>query len=309
MKKFWNWIKNIFRRLFYGPSETIIINQPPPSVIIGEDYESTPKEEKYALLVAINEYEDSSSNLKGCIYDAENMRDILINLYNFKPENIRVVTDERATKKGILERLNWLVNHENSHLFFQYSGHGAQVVDRNGDELDDGLDEILCPHDMDWDDPLTDDILHSYFLKIPKSSSLFMVCDSCHSGTITRNSPSVETKPRCITAPFDILSRSLNRQLPIYHIGDYVEKLKTMNMPVVSHISGCMDHQVSMDAYLEKKWQGAMTWALTTAIKNNPNATWVELHKEASRLLKLNRFTQDPNIMGFTSIVNKKPFA
>ena len=35
-----------------------------------------------------------------------------------------------------------------------------KIRDRDGDELKDQLDEILCPHDMDWDGTfITDDDL------------------------------------------------------------------------------------------------------------------------------------------------------
>lgn len=41
-------------------------------------------------------------------------------------------------------------------LLLHYSGHGANVPDANGDEAD-RRDEILCPTDLDWKSPLTDD--------------------------------------------------------------------------------------------------------------------------------------------------------
>ena len=41
-----------------------------------------------------------------------------------------------------------------------YSGHGSNVPDDNSDEAD-GRDEILCPADLDWDDPLRDDWLRT----------------------------------------------------------------------------------------------------------------------------------------------------
>lgn len=43
-------------------------------------------------------------------------------------------------------------------LYFIYSGHGAQVPDINGDETDK-LDEVICPYDFDWNNPLSDDVL------------------------------------------------------------------------------------------------------------------------------------------------------
>ena len=37
-------------------------------------------------------------------------------------------------------------------LVFHYSGHGSQVRDTEGDELEDGKDEIICPWDFNWED-------------------------------------------------------------------------------------------------------------------------------------------------------------
>jgi len=50
-----------------------------------------------------------------------------------KVDDIRVVTDERATKKAIMERLTWLVKGAKvgDRLLFHFSGHGSQVRDRN----------------------------------------------------------------------------------------------------------------------------------------------------------------------------------
>ena len=47
-------------------------------------------------------------------------------------------------------------------LLVHYSGHGSNVPDNDGDEAD-GRDEILCPTDLDWKDPLRDDWLRKTF--------------------------------------------------------------------------------------------------------------------------------------------------
>lgn len=101
---------------------------------------------KKAFIVGINKYLDRGNDLRGCVNDAENIYHALIDLYKFNPDNIRVLTDKRATKSAILERLNWLVkdNQPGDDLVFHYSAHGSQIRDREGDELEDGLDEILC---------------------------------------------------------------------------------------------------------------------------------------------------------------------
>ena len=58
-----------------------------------------------ALLVGINKYKMANSDLSGCVNDVTNVRDSLLKFFGFKIDDIRVVTDERATKKAIMERL------------------------------------------------------------------------------------------------------------------------------------------------------------------------------------------------------------
>jgi hypothetical protein len=67
------------------------------------------------------------------------------------------------------------------YLFFNFSGHGTQVVDEDGDE-EDGFDEALCPSDFEVAGSLTDDVLCGWLESLP-AHRLFAVCDCCHSGT------------------------------------------------------------------------------------------------------------------------------
>ena len=62
-----------------------------------------------ALLVGINDYQ-SINDLRGCLNDVTNMRDVLKSLLGFTNADISVLTDTRATKNNILARLNWMVN-------------------------------------------------------------------------------------------------------------------------------------------------------------------------------------------------------
>jgi hypothetical protein len=266
---------------------------------------------KKALIVGINKYKpELNADLQGCVNDAENMRDILTKIYKFDPENIRVVIDERATRKGILDRLKWLLDGAipGDELVFHYSGHGSQVRDRNGDELNDKLDEILCPHDLNWDNPLTDDILASMIGKLNKKVNFTMICDSCHSGTMTRGrigNPHAE-KPRFIMPPFDIRSRSMGKKLPKHKIGKLSKiKNKKGNQNHVL-ISGCRDDQTSADAFIGNIYQGAFTWALTSVIKSDPNLTWREAHTKAVK--KLSGYTQVPQLSGDESLLTRKLF-
>jgi hypothetical protein len=61
--------------------------------------QSTPR--KLALLVGINQY--SFSPLDGCLNDVELQRHLLIHRFGFNPKDIYTLTDEKATRSGILQ--------------------------------------------------------------------------------------------------------------------------------------------------------------------------------------------------------------
>jgi len=252
------------------------------------------KPTKRALLVGINKYKpELNADLRGCVNDVENMRGLLITKFGFEPENIRVLIDDRATRQAIIKRLQWIIkkSRKGDELVFHYSGHGSQVRDRNGDELKDGLDEILCPHDLDWNNPLTDDILARLFKKLRKGAYLTMICDSCHSGTMTRSvrigNPHGEAD-RFILPPFDIRARSMGVDLPKHNIG--------------------RKQRIGRIERIERVDVGQRTWALTSVIRDNPSFTWRQAHAGAAKLLELRRYTQQPQISGNDNLIIRKVF-
>jgi len=151
-----------------------------------------------ALLVGINKYQMANVDLNGCVNDVTNVRDILLKYFGYKADDIRIVTDQRATKKAVMERLKWLTKgaKPGDRLLFHFSGHGSQIRDKNGDELKDKLDEILCPHDMDWDGAyIVDDDLRKIFSGLPAGAVVEVLLDSCHSGTGTRELLGLAKRP------------------------------------------------------------------------------------------------------------------
>ena len=146
---------------------------------------------KRALCVGINEYRRSP--LGGCVNDARNWARTLEDL-GFSSE---ILTDGDATRQGILDALGRLIEGATSGdvLVFQYAGHGTQVRDLDGDELDDGKDESLCPIDIDQGAFLIDDDLFAVFSDLADGVSLTVFLDCCHSGTSTRTLGSFQPTP------------------------------------------------------------------------------------------------------------------
>ncbi len=165
-------------------------------------HEAINGQQKKALVVAIGNYPKSSGfNSIHSINDIPLIQNALLKL-GFKEQDIRIIKEDEATKKNIINALEHvLLNSIQSGdiAFFHFSGHGQQLVDIDGDELD-GLDETLVPYDAsihfdpkvyEGENHITDDQLRHVFSKIrnklgPKGHFL-TTFDACHSGTATRH--------------------------------------------------------------------------------------------------------------------------
>jgi len=254
-----------------------------------------------ALLVGINKYRIPGADLNGCVNDVTNVRDILLKYFGFTVNQIRMVVDERATRAGILERLAWLVKdaQPKERLLFHFSGHGSQIRDRDGDELKDNLDEILCPHDMDWDGTyIVDDELGKFFGTLPKGINLEVLLDCCHSGTGTREARGIESlpqdlsfKPRFLTPPADILARIDDDELE-------VRKLVKGGNPLNHALfSGCKDNQTSADAYIKGSYNGAFTYYFCKHLRDTQGElSRGDLLKRVRASLRQYGFSQVPQL-------------
>ena len=140
---------------------------------------------KKALLVGINKYRKYP--LLGCVNDVAAMKDLLVELYDFSEDNIRVLTDRDATTKAVVENLGWLAQggSEPAVRVFHYAGHGHFVADESGDESD-GSDEALVLYDHDKAGYLIDDKLKELYDRFPANGNLTLIMDCCHSGTNQR---------------------------------------------------------------------------------------------------------------------------
>ncbi len=273
---------------------------------------------KKALVVGIDKYENPQWNLQGCTMDAAIMSGMLQDHFEFMGDNVRLVLDDRATKANILERLDWLVRDTKAGdvLVFFYAGHGSQIRDRDGDELDDQLDEILCPHDLNWDDPLSDDVLTSYFDRVPMGVNLTIIFDCCHSGTATRSmyvpvSPEgkidgepVYKKTRYIKPPLDIEHRSRGISLPTHRLGETIIKENHVLL------AACTSNQEAQETRFDGQTRGAFSYNLAAAFKRADwKLSYREAHQDTVTRLKDNGFVQIPQLEGPTEYLDKQIFS
>jgi hypothetical protein len=250
-----------------------------------------------ALLVGLNRYPDPENTLKGCINDVRQVNDLLVSRFGFAADgSTRLLTDARATTAAIVDRLQWLLDGARAGdvLVFHYSGHGSQVPDRHGDEHDDGLDEIICPYDLDWDDPFTDDDLYAIVKDLPAGVNLTVVLDCCHSGTGLREAagPASRARGRWLSAP-PALSRLRRADAAVRRFGSRAAQHGAIL------IAGCRSNQVSADAYIDGDYHGALTYFLCKAIEaSDGTLTYRDLIERVRLALREQRFEQVPQLEG-----------
>lgn len=251
-----------------------------------------------ALLVGINDYPGNNSDLNGCVNDVTNMRDILKTYLGFGNDDIRMLADDRATKQNIMDRLEWMVVNAQpgDYMVFHFSGHGSQIRDRDGDELADQLDEILCPADMNWDNGyIVDDELGELLGRLPEGCLLEVFLDACHSETGTRDFRRENphpTKSRFLKPPVDIAAR---------HDGDNLttRSFKSPTRSSMKHIlwAACKADQTSADANIDGTYNGAFTYYFCKFMRQSQGqVTRRVLLEQVRNALSFNHYSQIPQL-------------
>ena len=160
---------------------------------------------KRALIVAIGNYPNPVKN-RWKVIDSENdiplIKNALVINQQFNENNIRVLVDSQATKKGIVDALDELIATSNKGdiVVIHFSSHGEQIEDDNNDEMD-GLDETIVPYGavfssdpekfaQDTSGYLRDDLFGEKATqlrnKLGRAGDLLVILDACHSGSGTR---------------------------------------------------------------------------------------------------------------------------
>jgi len=259
-----------------------------------------------ALLIGINAY--PGAPLKGCVNDVQEWANLLTSRYGFKPAEVRLLTDARAVTKEWWPRLNWMLAGAGpgDKMVFCYSGHGAQIATRDGHTHEvDGLDEIVCPADFDWNRKhmITDDQLHRLFMTKVKKGVLFnWIADCCHSGDLTRNLPappgsseSEYVMPRVHPTPVDIKWR----ENVLRSTGRYRPRPLASQRMNVGFVSGCRSEQTSADAWIKGRPCGVLSHFLKEVLKRRPKRTpLVKLVQETTKLITRARYPQRPVVSG-----------
>ncbi len=268
-----------------------------------------------ALLIGINRYRVPGADLRGCVNDVKNLAAALRELCGFAAKDIATLLDAQATKKNIQTGVQSLLRgaKKGDVLLLHFSGHGSNVPDNDGDEADQ-RDEILCPYDLDWKAPLSDDWLRRTFDRLPAGVALTLTMDCCHSGSITRAvlPPDAPIVARYLPSPWDLVATESGRKLRGRRVRALVAGTPRSasgaararsDVAVVDIgevlITGCRDTQTSADARIGGSYHGAMTYNLVAALrKAKGKISYRALHAAMLEAIARGGFDQVPQLEG-----------
>jgi hypothetical protein len=200
-------------------------------------------------------YNGWDGELKACEFDAQDMRS-LAETRGFEPS---VLLTAEATAEGVTAAIANAAEELSSEDLFllTYSGHGGQVRDTNSDDEADSKDETWVLYDRQ----LVDDELYALFGRFAPGVRIFMLSDSCHSGSVARDIfdaavPHVveramvdAPKPRTKDLPHRVEEETYRQNAELYdgiqRANPSAERQEIGATLVL--ISGCQDNQLSLD--------------------------------------------------------------
>jgi hypothetical protein len=212
---------------------------------------------KFALLIGSNYINTPNSRLYGCINDIINIKNMLIDAYEYNSSNIIMLRDDKQevlpTRENIIANLTTVIANSSNYeeLWIHYSGHGSRIIDDNYDEAD-GYDEVVIPCDYTTSGYITDDVIFD-IIKNTKCRTI-IVMDCCNSGTVCD-----------LQWTFENNADSFNK---------FMNPNRIIPNPNVFMISGCKDDQLSNDIYDNENKQscGALTSTMLKCLrKSNHN--------------------------------------
>lgn len=236
---------------------------------------------KCALVIGINYTGIQGAELNGCINDTERISKFLKDRCNYADDNIDLITDNtllKPTKQNIINAIKKFVqkikDNNVREAWFSYSGHGSYLNNNSVGDEQDNQDEALVPLDYSNSGLIRDDVLYDLMVKmIPTECNLFAIVDACHSGT-------------SLDLPY------------VYRIDNGLQKHRNEeNLANILKISGCRDTQTSADAYINGKYQGALTFSfLKTMDELDYSFTSKQLVSRVKKYLNDNGYPQIPTL-------------
>ena len=264
--------------------------------------------EKHALIIAIGDYpaegkwpDISSTN------DVIHIEAALLQL-GFQQGNIVKVLNAEATRKGILSAFSSIQNKlkPGDVVYLHFSGHGQQIVDQNGDEID-LLDEAIVPYDSpmlfeagvyEGERLIRDDEIGMITSKMRATcgsdGQLILILDSCHSGTGVRGMGKVRGTDK-IMGPDNFRNTTAQKEL-----SQSIEGVQSSGLAPIASFYGASPRELNYETRDDQmRPVGSLTYALTSVLSNMTfSYTFEELFDRVKMSMKATAPRQNPQYEG-----------
>jgi hypothetical protein len=217
----------------------------------------------WSAVVAGTNYTGTSAQLAGC----ENDVDTNVHLHQELGHQVVWLKGAEATRAAILSTLAEALADAgpDDGVELDWSGHGTNARDRDGDETD-RLDEAIVPHDFQQAGVILDDQL--YELAAPafaRGVRVVLKLDSCYSGKFHRLVFNVDDRGVMVGTRF----------LPPGWLPEEIRPdpaaprgARAKSRPGALAFSACRESQLAQEYPVDGKVQGAMTYHSTMALRS-----------------------------------------
>ncbi|KAK5991725.1 Metacaspase-7 [Cladobotryum mycophilum] len=280
------------------------------------------KNNRWALLVGIDQYSSGTKSLKGCVNDVQETRALLQSHIGIPPQNITALlapqgseesSDPAAwpTKANFIQAITRIRQcaQPGDLVYIHYSGHGDRVPTSSaGLKKTVKYDEVLCTLEEDVRDFEFGELLDSL---VDKGLILCVVLDCCHAGGASRFSPEIRIRCRRIANDFEdpacagnesAVNRGLRNAVPAE---TWFYKPRGYNL-----IAACQPFETASEyCDIDGKYYGALTFHLLQTLKSLQSSTEAITYRQLQDVLeaKCKRATkQQPMHLGDDSRI---PFA
>jgi hypothetical protein len=202
-------------------------------------------------------YDGWDGALAACEFDANDMRAIAES-NGYEPTTLLTAEATAQAIMGEIERAAGTLG-SGDRFLVTYSGHGGQVPDGNGEDEPDRSDETWVAYDQQ----IVDDQLFELWSRFQPGVRIFVLSDSCHSGSVTRDvdddvpdvvatrQTAAGQSPRYRAMPRDVMVATYRAHRDLY---DAIQRTvpsapKADVTATVLLISGCRDDQLSSDGF------------------------------------------------------------
>jgi hypothetical protein len=217
----------------------------------------------FALHIGINQVDEDKYGIKipplfACENDALSLEQITTNSGFQSHLLLSSSADTTTIIKTIKDSAKQLKSGDT--FFISYSGHGSQIPDLKGDEIDRADECWIC-----YDKPLLDDELYQLWGLFKEGVKIIFISDSCHSGTMVKSGKKPVTPRLC---PTSLLSTMYADKKKLGQLKNKLTKLSAQQTEIKAGIialSACKDKEVA----LEGQNYGLFTECLIKTINSN----------------------------------------